>query len=48
VQCQPVQKVREPNTLLGLITNPDFLDTFGHPGTGFLGIIGMYYSFTIV
>ena len=24
----------------GLITNKDFLDTFGHPGTGFLGIIG--------
>ncbi|PMD37501.1 general substrate transporter, partial [Hyaloscypha variabilis F] len=28
----------------GLITNPDFLDTFGHPGTGFLGIIVSIYN----
>jgi len=32
------------HTRLGLITNPDFLDTFGHPGDGFLGIIGMTKS----
>ncbi|PQE21657.1 sugar transporter protein [Rutstroemia sp. NJR-2017a WRK4] len=28
----------------GLITNKDFLDTFGHPGTGFLGIIVSIYN----
>jgi hypothetical protein len=33
--------------LLGLITNPDFLDTFGHPGTGFLGIIGKRHFLSI-